>query len=295
MAPSPRARASRSAMAAAVALASIAGHAPAAPIFYGVTGSTLVRLDMGAQTATLVGTLQVGATPLTVMEDCDFDAAGQLWAMRHGNAGGFPPVTASQAYQVNIATGDSVAQGNYGTAAAMQSLAFRALNSSFYSVNLAGSGANGHLVTSDLVAGTITSVAGVPHGLNPLRVEALAFGQGLSLYGIFNANTGGPFGTNDYRLISFNVATGLATSIGSIAPNPRTFNSLRFDDAGTAYTVDSLSGDVFTVNLVTGQGTFLFAGGPAAVGTRGLAFIPAPGATALLGLGALLAARRRRR
>src|SRR5262245_28502676 len=100
--------------------------ASAAPVFYGVTGSNLLRFDMGAHTVSVVAPLTVGGSPLNVMEDCEFDAAGTLWAIRQGNAGGFPPTIVCQAYQVDLATGNCTPQGNYGTVVALQSLAFRA-------------------------------------------------------------------------------------------------------------------------------------------------------------------------
>jgi hypothetical protein len=151
-------------------------------------------------------------------------------------------------------------------------------------------------VTDNLVAGTVTTVGGAPHGLpGGFAVEAVAFGPGGLLYGVWQGGSGPPFGTNDYKLVTFNTTTGAGSVIGSIAVG-QVFSSLRFDSAGVAYTVESNNGNVYSINLATGQGTLLFAGGAAAMGTRGLAFIvPAPGSAALLGLGAMLAARRRRR
>jgi hypothetical protein len=273
----------------------LAAAGPAsAQTFYGVTGTTLVRIDMGAHTATTVGPLQAASGPLTVIEDADFDGAGNLWAVRQGGLGGFPPTTVSQAYRVDIGTGNSTLMGDFGSAASLQSLAFRASNSAFYSVNSSGSGFDGQLVTANLSAGTIATVAGVPTGLSPTRVDALAFSPAGALYGIYNAGQP-PFGSNDYRLFSMNLTTGLASVIGSIGSSAQSFLSLRFDGAGTAYSVDANTGDVFTVSLATGHGTLLFSGGSAATGLRGLAYLPAPGGVGLLGLGGLVAARRRRR
>jgi hypothetical protein len=267
----------------------LTGSASGDTEFLGVNGSNLVRFNMTAQTTTIVGGLTVGGNPLNVMQDCDFDAAGQLWAVRQGNAGGFPPNIVSEAYSLDAATGNATIASNFGSNASLQSLAFRSFNGRFYSVNLSGSDANGHLVTADLNAGTIASVAGVPHGLpGQVPIFALAFAPGGELYGIFDANPGGPFGSPNYKLASFNVNSGLGSAIGSIGSSSQSFQSLRFDSAGTAYTVDANSGNVYTLNLANGQGTLLFAGGAAALGTTGLAFVPEPGAALLLALGAML-------
>jgi hypothetical protein len=274
----------------------IAGSsAAAAPVFYGVTGTNLLQFDMGAQTATVVAALQSGGGPLGLIEDADFDASGNLWAVRQGNTGGFPPTPVSQSYLIDIGTGNSLLQGDFGTSANMQSLAFRTSNSTFYSVNEFGGTTASQLVTANLAAGAVTSVAGVAHGLpGPIRVDALAFAPDGTLYGVWNGGSCTPFGCSlDYKLVSFNLNSGLGSVIGSIGTSAQTFLSLRFDSAGTAYTVDSNSGNVFTVNLGTGQGTFLFAGGPAAAGTRGLAFVPEPGTAALIGLAAMMGIRRR--
>jgi hypothetical protein len=276
---------------AACGLCALTGVASANPVFYGVTNtpsSTLVRFDMGAMTATTV------AVTTSVMEDCDFDASGTLWAIRQGNIGGFPPTVVCQAYTIDLTTGAATLHGDFGSGATLSSLAFRSSNSAYYTVNQSGGTTSGHLVTADMNAGTVTTVAGAPQSSTPYRVDALAFSPSGTLYGIWNSNAGGPFGSNIYNLVSFDLGTGQRTLIGAITGSTsQAFYALRFDSAGNAYTVDSGSGDVYTVNTGTGHGTFLFAGGPAAVGTRGLGFIPAPGTGLLLGLG--LAAMRRRR
>ena len=273
----------------ALCAGALAGSAQAS-VFYGVTSnSTLIRIDTTSATATTL------ASTISTLEDCDFDAGGTLWAMRTGNIGGFPPQNVCQAYTINTVTGAATPQGNFGSGATLESLALRPSNSTFYSINELGGTTNGHLVTADLVGGSVTTVSGSPHNLpGGRRVDALAFSPGGTLYGVWNSNAGGPFGSNIYDLVSFDLGTGQGTIIGAIGPSSRSFVSLRFDSAGTAYTVDTFTGDVFTVNLGTGAGTFLFAGGAAAVGTRGLAFVPAPAGAASLGLGLLGIGRRRR-
>lgn len=273
-----------------------AGSAASAnAVFYGVAGSNLVRYDMTASSATVVGGLGV-----TLMEDCDFDGAGTLWGMRQGNAGGFPPTIVCQSYTINTTTGAAVLVNNF-TNASLQSLAYRASNAAFYSVNTSGPSlpsTSGHLVTDNMVAGSVATVAGVPTGLpGSFQVDALAFAPDGTLYGMKDTNAGGPFGSTNFQLVRISLLTGLGTVIGPVTgSSANVFASLRFDPTtGVAYTVDANNGNVYTVNTTTGLGTLLFAGGAAATGTRGLGYVPAPGATAFVGIGALLAARRRRR
>jgi hypothetical protein len=278
-----------------VVVAGAAFTAHAAPIFYGVTGTSLVRFDMGAQTVTTVGAIP------TLMEDCDFDGSGTLWGVRTGNAGGFPPTSVCQSYTINTSSGASTLQSNFGPvgspSATLESLAYGVGPSTFYSVADSGTGVSGHLLLATMGTGTVANVSGSTHGLpGAFRVDALAFNpvSGV-LYGVWNANPGGPFGSNIYDLVSFNASTGAGSVIGPITGSTaQAFAALRFDSTGAAYTVNTNNGDVYTVNLSTGAGTVLFAGGAAAVGTRGLAFVPAPGAGVLLGLGLMGAARRRR-
>jgi hypothetical protein len=267
-----------------------AASVASADVFYGVTNSAspqLLRFDMTAQTVT-----SVGAIP-TVFEDCDFDASGTLWALRNGNIGGFPPTLVMQAYTINTTTAAATPQGNFGSNASLVSLAFHSSDSTFYSVDTAGANTSGKLVFANLAAGSIAAVTGNSDGLSPLRVDALAFSPSGNLYGIWNSNSS-PFGSNSYKLVSFNPA-GVASVIGPIISGTDAFNSLRFDSAGNAYTVDATNGGVYTVNLSTGAGTLAFNGGSLAMGTSGLGLlVPAPGAVALLGLGGLSLARRRR-
>jgi hypothetical protein len=274
----------------------IAGaSASANVVFYGVNNTNLVRFDMTASSVSVVGPLGV-----SLMEDCDFDGAGTLWGMRQGNAGGFPPTIVCQSYTINTTTGAALLVNNFATAS-LQSLAFRASNSTFYSVNTLSSATpstSGHLVTDNMVAGSVATVAGVPTGLpGSFLVDALAFAPDGTLFGMKDTNPGGIFGSINYQLVRINLATGLGTVIGPVTGNSsNVFASLRFDPAtGTAYTVDANNGNVYTVNTTTGAGSLLFAGGAAATGTRGLGYVPAPGAATAVGMGALLVIRRRRR
>lgn len=279
-------------------LAGSIAHVGQADVFLGVSRSgSLLRFDMGAHTVTTVGAVAVGGNSITGIEDCDFDDTGVLYATASTSFGGFPPVTVNQTYRVNTNTGASLAASDLG-AVQIHSLAHRS-GPEFYTVNFTGGFpfiTGGNLISLNASTGAFTSVAGVSHGLpGSFRVDALAISPTSMLYGIWDA--GSAFlGTHDYKLVSFSTSNGLGSIIGSIGNGSQAFESLRFDAAGTAYTVDSVTGNVFTVNLTTGQGTFLFAGGAAATGTTGLAYVPTPGVgVAVLGGLAMVAKRRRSR
>lgn len=266
-----------------------------ADVFYGVTSSKLVRMDTTAQTVTTVASIMGGPSALDSFADCEFDGAGNLWGLRQKNGGLFEsPV--NQALKINLVSGAALLGGDFGSVA-MHSLAWRNSAENFYSVNFTGSFpllGSGNLVTVDTATGAIASVSGAGHGLpGSFRVDALALGPGGTLYGMWNA--GNEFmGTIDYKLVRFDTTSGAGTVIGTVSGS-RQFNSLRFSASGTAYTVDSATGDVFTVNLTTGQGTFAFAGGSAAVGITGLALqVPGPASAGMLAIAGLTALRRRR-
>lgn len=279
---------------AATALAMVSGAAWAQPAFYAVTGnfpgpSRLVQMDVGAGTATTVNPLLFGGGDTNYMQDADFDGAGNLIGLRQGTGSGFPPPPLNHVYQIDATTATATMLSDMGYNLA-QSLAYRAADGKFYSINQQ----NGRLATLDTSTGVFSAVSGVPHGLGAYKTDALAFAPSGDLYGVWDA--GNPFiGTIDSRLVKFDLVTGLAAMIGPIGvPNSQNFTSLRFDPTtGIAYTVEMLTGTVNTVNLATGHGTAVFSD-PDLIGTTGLAFVPAPGAALVFGLGGMFVARRRR-
>jgi hypothetical protein len=281
-----------------LAVAACAGDVSTAQadVFYGVTSSSLVRMDTVAQSVTTVASITGGASALNSFADCEFDGEGNLWGLRQKD-GGFMDPSINQALKINTVTGAALLGGDFGTVS-MHGLAFRSSNSSFYSVNLSGAfpALNpGNLVTANTASGAVASVSGASHGLpGNVRVDALAFAGDGTLYGMWNA--GNEFmGTVDFKLVRFDTSTGAGTVIGTVSGS-RKFNSLRFGSGGVAYTIDSNTGDVFTVNLATGAGSFAFTGGAPAVGVTGLAHVvPAPSALALLAGGAVVGLRRRSR
>lgn len=275
---------------ALMAVSVCAGQA-AASVFYGVTDSRLVRIDTSTTSVAVVGTLHAGGTNLSVMADCDFDGSGNLYGIQQGSgSGGFPPPPLNKSFRIDTTTAGVLLVADYGLTQTPNALAWSAAQGKFLTV----SSQNGRLATLDPVTGAITQLFANNHGLGgPNKIEALAFSPSGDLYGIWD---GGPplTGMIDHKLVRFNLATGTATAIGSIGTGAQRFFSLRFDEGGTAYTVDAFSGTVFTVNLATGVGSAAFSDASLS-GITGLALqIPAPGAAGLLGMIGVAALRRRR-
>lgn len=273
----------------------LASHASGS-VFYGVnTAGTLSRFDMTAQTVTPLAAIHAGPTTPGGFQDLEFDGAGNLYALRaDSDSSTFPPASVNQFYRItNPTLGTAIAAGNIGGGGnPYGALGYSAATSNFYSVN----GANGYLGTMDVTTGAFGPVSSVPNGFR-FTITALAMNPVTGLaYGIINAGSPPPFGSLDYSLISMNLTTGLSTVIGSFGVGQDQFNSLRFDDAGVAYTVDVNNGNVYTVSTSTGAASFLFAGGAAAMNTNGLAFIPvpAPAGVCVFGAAAMATLRRRR-
>lgn len=271
-----------------------AGFAVAAE-FYGVRNNgTLVRFDTTAQSVATLGTLNFGPSGSPAFEDLEFDSTGNLYAVRGYNDNNFPPTNFNQVYRVtNPVSGTALLSATLSSATARRhaNLAFRPSDGLFYSNN----NSNGRMGTLGVTTGAFVDLFGVSNGLRNY-VDALAFDPvSGNAYAIVDMGVA-IIPTIDFSLIRINMSTGVGTLVGSLGQGNGQFKALRFDDAGTAYTVNYATGDVFTVNTATGAATFAFAGGAAATQTTGLAFIvPSPAGAALLGLGASVTARRRRR
>ncbi len=260
--------------------------------FYGITvAGRITRIDTTAQTVTELSSLRVGPVLVNSIEDLDFDSAGNLYAARNfTDFGTFQQV--SESYRIlNPMTGNALLSATLGTfGRPFTSLAATGNAGEFHTVN----NTNGYMGRLNVTNGAFAPTTGLPHGVrnfvdavavNP--VDGQAYGlidNGLSIFGII-----------DYTLIRLNLDTGVSTIVGSLAAGSSSFKALRFDNAGTLFTVNADNGDICTINVATGQASFLFAGGAAAINTSGLAYIiPAPGAAMLLGLAGLVVTRRRR-
>jgi hypothetical protein len=264
--------------------------------FIGVTANGgLTQFDMAAHTVTPLSTIHAGPNSPTGFFDLDYDGSGNLYAMR-----GFFDFntfsTLNEFYKItNVNTGNSVLSGSIAGVSGnpMQSLGYRSTNSTFYTVN----GNNGDVVTIDPNVGAWSPVSGVSNGTPRNLVNALAVNPVDHMaYGLIDMGIA-IIPTVDYTLIRMDLDTGLCSTIGSLGQTSDQFPSLRFDNAGNAYTVGKYTGNVYTVDLTTGAASFLFAGGSAAVGTEGLALVnvPAPAGAGLLVLGGMVLSRRRRR
>jgi hypothetical protein len=93
------------------------------------------------------------------------------------------------------------------------------------------------------------------------------------------------------QLVSFNLGTGAATIIGATGTNASSVAGLAYNFLGdTWYMTDGSS--LFSLDTTTGAASLLGAHG--VTGFSGIAFVPAPGSAALLGMSALVLTRRRR-
>lgn len=271
----------------------LAAHANAA-LFYGVTNNGAInRIDTAAQTVTTLSVIHVGPVVPGGFDDLEFDAGGNLFAVRnYSNTQTFEQV--SQGYRIlDPMTGNSLLSSTLGTfGIPYTSLAATSTPGSFRTVyNI-----NGNVGTVNINTGVFAPVSGVPHG-SRWFVDAMAVnpvdGQA---YGLVDLGVS-IFGQIDYNLIRFDLDTGLSTVVGSLGAAQNQFRSLRFDDLGTLYTVNSTNGDICAIDTMTGHVSSLFAGGAATMNTTGLAFIqvPGPGAAAAFCLGGLMIGARRRR
>jgi len=136
------------------------------------------------------------------------------------------------------------------------------------------------------------------HALLPLLAVALHAGTAAAVDGVLEINQtcaalSGCFpGDTAGFPVTIDPTTGAATSVGSTGlRNP---TGLAFDPtSGTLFGVDNTTGELVTIDPTTGAATVVGATGFRNI--QGLAFaVPTPGAAAVLGLGGLFAARRRR-
>ncbi len=110
----------------------------------------------------------------------------------------------------------------------------------------------------------------------------------------YNSATNSMYATNSGAdsFYSVDVATGAATLIGPLV-NSTNPNGLAYNAAnGIMYMVDNTTDNLYSMNLATGEANII--GGLGSGNYLGLVWIPTPASAALLGLGGLAAARRRR-
>jgi hypothetical protein len=240
-----------------------AGVAHAQGTLYGVATfssfgiQSLYSINPGTGAATLVG-----STGLRQIAGLDWDDATNRLVALNG---------AGDQFEITTGASTLIANGNFGVPEG--SIAFN--NGTAYTT-----------IFDNLHAwsGSSWSLIG-PSGLTPgADISGLDFG-GTMLLGLATN------GSSADQLVSFNVVTGAATVIGATGTNAGSVAGLAHAFLGGAwYMTDGAS--LYSLNTATGAASLIGAHG--LTGFSGLAFVPTPGAAALLGLGGLTLARRRR-
>lgn len=261
---------------AAVAVVGLATTVAHADIIYGSTGGDnstgggrIYRIDTVAQTMTLVANTGFGR-----VGGIAFDASETLYAVAGGSAG---PATLMT---VDVNTG---ATSVIGTVTGVQGVDALAFQSDGTLRGGAWTGGGGALVTINPATGAVTGSLPLI-GTGNSFVAGLEFASDGTLYGS-RGNAGGR--QDDFVVV--NMVTGVLTALG---PQEHVISDLAFGLTGTLYG-SRTDGAIFVINPANGTKTFLFSTGLANLsGLTGV--IPAPGSLALLGLGLLAGARRRR-
>lgn len=249
----------------AAAVAASAGSALAQGALYGVASfstfgiQSLYSIDPATGAATLVG-----STGLRQISGLDWDSTNNRLVALTGSGDQFVINTASGASSLLVDATFGVPEG---------SVAFN--NGTAYTTIFE----NLHAWT-----GAAWQQLG-PSGLAPgADISGLDFGADGLLGLVTN-------GAAPDQLVSFNLATGAATVIGPTGTNAGSVGGLAYGFLGSAwYMTDGAA--LYSLDAATGAASLVGAHGVG--GFSGLAFVPTPGAAALLGLGAMLAVRRRR-
>lgn len=261
---------------AAVAVIGLATTVAHADIIYGSTGGDsssgggrIFRIDTVAQTATFVG-----STGFSRVGGLAFDNSNTLYAVAGGSVG---PATLMT---FDIGTGTTNVIGVTSGVQGIDAIAFDSAGTLWGG---AWTGTGGALVTLNPAnAALLSNIA--TSGSGNSFVAGLAFFSDGTLYG----SRGNASGRQD-DIVIINTTTGALTAIG---PQEAVISDLALGMSGTLYASET-NGRIHSINPVTGAKTFLFATG--IDNLSGLAgVIPAPGSLALLGLGLLAGARRRR-
>lgn len=268
---------SRRGMSAAVAFAALVPMSVAeADILYGSTGGDnpsgggrIYRIDTIAQSATLIGNTGFDRTGGLV-----FDGGGTLYVVAGGSAGPGTLMT------FDIGSGVTTVIGAVNGVQGVDALAFDAAGQLW---GAAWTGSNGAMVTIDPGTGNVLSTLNM-NGSGNSFVAGLAFHANGTLYG----SRGNASGRAD-DVVTIDLVTGNHTPIGAMEA---VISDLAFGLSGTLYG-SGTDGAIYEINATTGAKTLLFNTGIGSL--SGLTNeIPAPGALAVLGVGAMAVARRRR-
>lgn len=254
----------RKAIAAFIAAGVSLAHAQSGTLYGVATYSnfgiqSLYSINTSSGAATLIG-----STGLRQIAGLDWDASsGQLKALTVGG----------DQFSLNTTTGAStlVVDGSFGVPEGSVAYANgTAFTTIFDNLNTWNGAAWQQVGPSLLAPGA--------------DISGLDFG-GTQLLGLALNGSGAD------QLVAFNSATGTASVIGNTGTNASTVGGLAHAFIGGEwYMSDGAS--LYSLNTTSGAASLIGAHGVG--GFSGLAFVPSPGAVGLIGLGGLLAARRRR-
>jgi hypothetical protein len=265
----------------------VAGAAQAEIVFATTSQGFLVSFDSSSPSNIIAGIAITGLQSNESLMGIDFRPAnGQLYGLGNSN----------RVYSINTTTGVATAVGGAFTPALNGSSFSFDFNPTIDRIRVV-SDANTNLVLNpndgsvQLAATNVFYGPADPNfGADPNVIHSAYTSPAGQLYGIDTGldilvtqannagtlSTVGPLGVQLHGLGGFDISSG--TGVAYIA----------------GATEGSSLSSFFSVNLLTGAATNLGEIGAGAAFITGIAVIPAPGALALLGLGTLIATRRRR-
>jgi len=261
-----------------IALAFAAGTS-AAQMYGSDQFGNLIQVNLGTGAGTLIGT----ETNYPLSTEIEY-GQGQMFSEE---VNGFINL-----HTVSLANGLSTGFVTHNTFAAFNGMEF--VGNTLYAAAITGSGGPSTLITVNTATGVETTVGLTGSG----PITGLAYDTVNSI--MYGVTGGGGVGT----LLNINLGNGVATPgpvITDASGQTLThIGALEFGANGVLYGGVGLSGAVnpgwlFSVDPTTGIATWIGPTGlPNFGGYTGLTLVPAPGGVALLGVGGLVAARRRR-
>ena len=255
---------------ASVAALTLAGAAFAQGRLFAVDSSrNFYDIDMNTGARTLIG--QITANAGTTAGLAYNTQNGTLYVSSSGN---------DALYTLDINTLEATLVGEYGDSGiVMHGLEWDSSTGTLYGASGGGTTA-GNFYTIN----TSTGVASFVGNSGLTSFTNIGYHAGLDV--MFATNSG----TDSFYTIDR--ATGAATLVGPLlnAANP---NGLAYNASnGLLYMIDNNTDMLYSMNLNTGEAVAI--GSTGTGNLLGLVWVPSPGAAALLGMGGLVASRRRR-